>query len=209
MPRLLLALFWKSFLLSSALWKFGQACQSFARLTNMGQAFVPSSRLEHQGAISNTNGMKKCFEYCNVNVLCRTFAYDPTSLVCILYEGLMETGLVVSSSSTTSIVGGLLYTENLFVRYGETCDKCVSNRYLQCSNASLCDCPIHSFFNGSICENQFYHAHRCSTEDSCRADLGLQCVINVCQCSLGTAWNETQCVASENRIFEDEGRRGN
>jgi hypothetical protein len=205
MPRLLLALVWRSFLLSSALWNLNRASQSFAHLTNTGRTFVPASRVEHLADILNTNDMTKCFQHCNMNVFCRTFVYDSTDRICTLYEGLMETGLVISSSNMTSLTGGLLYTENLFIHYGETCDKCVSNRYLQCSNTSLCVCRGHSFFNGSICDNQLYHAHCYSLEDSCRADLGLHCVIGVCQCDLGTAWNETQCIASENRVSNDKG----
>ena len=199
-PRLLLLLI-TFFLSPLILLTRGQMYQSLVYLTNLGMTFVPANPIEYLDVISNVGDIKKCFEYCNLKVLCRTFVYDSGEMVCTHYEDPIETGSIVPSTSAVMTVGGIVYAVNLFNNYGATCDKCYFDRYLQCSHVSLCACPIHSFFNGSICRNQVYYAQACSTADSCRQDLRLQCFIGICQCSLGTAWNETECVISKKKVF--------
>ena len=125
------------------------------------------------------------------------------TLQCQNFEGLVETGTIVFSTSTTSQVVGLIYSSDLFTHYGETCDQCTLDRYLQCSNASRCDCSAHFFWNGSICRNQLFHQQSCSGINWCRLDLSLECVYGACQCALGSSWNGTYCAgkAYEGTLF--------
>jgi hypothetical protein len=135
----------------------GQSYQSLVHMSDLGMQFIPIHPIECLGSIAAVKDTNKCFQYCNLNILCWTFVYDSITMACTLYEGLVETGSILPSSSMTMITGGIDYTEDLFISYGETCDKCYFNRYLQCSNISVCSCSIHSFFYGSICRNQFYY----------------------------------------------------
>jgi hypothetical protein len=116
---------------------------------------------------------------CNLNVQCRTFDYDSSSLVCRLFEGAFETGCSVPVSPTSRI-GFLKYTPTLFTAFQQSCSQCINSRYLTCSN-STCQCPLHSFWNGNQCENQRYENASCSNNEWCRNDLfGLICVSSVC-----------------------------
>jgi hypothetical protein len=189
---------------SQVLLTHAQSYQSTFRITDSGKHFLPTHLIEYLGLINGVPNLKRCLEYCNANVLCRTFEYDSMSMACDLYEGLLETGSIQASSSTTSIVGGLLYTANLYSHLGATCDNCDAYRYLQCSNTSLCDCRAHSSFNGAICQNQAYQGQSCSQAMSCRQDLGLECITfsGLCGCGLGYVWNITRCVPGKKRTFQ-------
>jgi hypothetical protein len=127
----------------------GQSYQSLVHMSDLGMLFIPIHPIECLGSMAAVKDTNKCFQYCNLNILCRTFVYDSITIVCTLYEDLVEMGSILPSSSMTMIAGGIDYTEDLFISYGETYDKCYFNRYLQYSNISVCSCSIHSFFNGS------------------------------------------------------------
>ena len=117
---------------------------------------------------------------CSLNFQCRTFDHDASSLACRLFEGALETGNVVSAVPT-SRVGSLRYFSTLFTAFRQPCSQCTENRYLTCSN-NTCQCPMHSFWNGSQCENQRYENASCVNNEWCRNDpFGLICsVSNVC-----------------------------
>lgn len=117
---------------------------------------------------------------CNLNVQCRTFTYDSSSLVCRLFEGALETGYI-TSLSTTSRVGSLEYFPVFFIAFNQPCSQCTENRYLICLN-NTCQCVLHSFWNESVCQNQRYENASCLTDEWCRNDpFGLICsVANVC-----------------------------
>ena len=181
-----------------------QMYQSLVELSSSGLTFVPAHAIEYLVSIPNVRTLKQCHQHCHFNFLCRTFVYDSNAMLCTLYEGLKSTGNVLIANTTTSVVGALSYSADLFLQYGQPCGSCSDDRYLQCSiGSSFCACPIHSFFNGLICENQFYYGHSCSTTDSCRGELGLQCIVSTCQCSLGNVWNGNNCTISQTDILSD------
>ena len=111
---------------------------------------------------------------CNLNVQCRTFDYDSSSLICRLFEGALNTGYIMPVPPT-SRVGSLEYFPIFFSAYHQSCSQCSENRYLTCSN-NTCECPLHSFWNGSECENQRYENASCLNDEWCRNDpFGLIC----------------------------------
>jgi hypothetical protein len=117
---------------------------------------------------------------CNLNIQCRTFDYDSSSLICRLFEGALNTGYTVPAASTSRI-GSLAYTPVLFTTFNQPCSECLESRYLTCSN-NTCQCPLHSFWDGNQCENQRYDNASCLNNQWCRNDLlGLFCsVSDVC-----------------------------
>jgi hypothetical protein len=111
---------------------------------------------------------------CNLNIQCRTLDYDSSSLVCRLFEGVLETGYSVSAAPT-SRVGSLKYISMFFTAFQQPCSQCVESRYLTCLN-NTCQCPLHSFWNGSQCDNQRYENASCLNNEWCRNDpFGLVC----------------------------------
>ena len=119
------------------------------------------------------------FLECYINVQCRTFDYN-SSLACRLFEGALNTGHIVPAPPD-SFVGFLKQIPAFFAAFHHPCSKCKYNRYLTCSN-NTCECPLHSFWNGSQCENQRYENASCSSDEWCRNDpFGLICsVFNIC-----------------------------
>ena len=117
---------------------------------------------------------------CNLNPQCRTFDYDALSRVCRLFEGALNTGNIISAVSS-SRVGSVQYFSKFFTAINQSCSQCIENRYLTCSN-NTCQCPLHSFWNGTQCINQRYQNASCSNNNWCRNDLsGLICSLsNVC-----------------------------
>jgi hypothetical protein len=114
---------------------------------------------------------------CNINVQCRTYDYDSSSLVCRLFEGALDTGYIISAAPT-SRVGSLRYVPVYFTDYSHPCSQCIESRYLTCSN-NTCQCPLHSFWNGSQCENQRYENASCLNNEWCRNDpFGLICSVS-------------------------------
>ncbi|CAF1365058.1 unnamed protein product [Didymodactylos carnosus] len=174
-------------------------CQNYratVKLTAAGLKFQPSNPIEQLGSISGIKSVLHCCAYCNKNVQCRTFGFDLLTLNCSLYEGYITTGSVVVSSplSQSSIVGGLVYESAQFFNYNQTCSTAI-NRYLVCIGARLV-CPVNTFWNGSICVNQFYGNTLCQLDIQCRGDLTLICSINSSTCVCNSTryyWDGTLC----------------
>ncbi|CAF1326657.1 unnamed protein product [Didymodactylos carnosus] len=181
-------------------------CQNYranVKLTAVGTTFQPSNPIELLGSISNTKSVIHCSAYCNQNVQCRTFGVNLLSLSCSLYEGHITTGSVVASSSLSqsSFVGGFIYESALFLNYNQTCSTAI-NRYLVCVGARLV-CPINTFWNGSICVNQFYGNTLCQLDIQCRGDLTLICSINSSTCVCNSTryyWDGTRCALCTNLV---------
>lgn len=168
--------------------------QSLAHLSNLRTQFQPANTIEYLGLIFSVKDLQTCFEYCNLNIRCRTFTYDFSTLNCKQYEGLVETGSIIASPSPTSTVGDIDYSITLFTHYADTCDQCALDRYLQCSSiTSSCDCPANTFWNSLICQNQLYYQSNYSMDNWCRQDLALLCVNSTCQCSSNAFWTGTIC----------------
>lgn len=117
---------------------------------------------------------------CNLNVQCRTFDYDSSSLLCRLFGGAFSTGHVVPAV-TTSRIGFVEYLPLIFKNFGQPCSQNLANRYMACLNNTF-ECPLHSYWSGSVCENQRYENASCLNDDWCRNDpFGLTCSSsNIC-----------------------------
>lgn len=173
--------------------------QSYIRLSDWSKKFQPANSIELVATLSVpsfnrcaygknerfSSNSKLMTRYdlllaCNLNVRCRTFDYDSSSLVCRLFEGALNTGYTISAPST-SRVGSVQYFPDFLTAVNQSCAQCAENRYLTCSN-SACQCPTHTFWNGSQCVNQRYENASCLNNKWCRNDpFGLVCsVSNIC-----------------------------
>jgi hypothetical protein len=95
-----------------------------------------------------------------------------------LFEGDSTTGSIISSSSSTSVVGTVSISSTLYAStYNQPCEACQQNRYEVCStNTSTCQCPDHTYWNGSVCALQLFENETCGQVDSCRSDFNLSCL---------------------------------
>jgi hypothetical protein len=95
-----------------------------------------------------------------------------------LFEGDSTTGTIISSSSSTSVVGTVRISSTLYSStYNQPCQSCQQNRYEVCSiNTSTCQCPVHTYWNGLVCALQLFENETCGQVNSCRSDLNLSCL---------------------------------
>ncbi len=165
---------------------YSGADQSLMVLQDSGTDFNPANSVELLTTVSKIRSTLQCYMQCHLNFQCRTFVYKSETQECSLYEGSINTGSVVATASggTPSIVGGIIYTPELFISYGLACDQCASSRYLKCVN-NTCQCLPNTFWNGTMCLNQVYYGQTCATyQGSCRqADLSLICLSDCLVCA--------------------------
>ncbi|CAF0989993.1 unnamed protein product [Adineta steineri] len=175
--------------------------QSSLNLQAPGFDFLPANPVELITTYTGMNSFLLCYIQCNMNPLCRTFVSDIVlSSVCRLYEGSIDTGIIVKSSSLTSRVGGLYYYSSLYDVYNQICDPHVlsANCYLICVD-NVWQCPTTTFWNGSMCLNQVYYGDTCTMNEACRQDIGLQCSSDCqkCICNSTASWNNISCVIGQ------------
>jgi hypothetical protein len=155
--------------------------QSNMKLSFMGLEFQPSSNIQ---LISTQTIQTKilCSASCNQLSSCRTFDYDLVSKRCRLFVADSTTGSIVSSSSSTSVVGTVDITAGLYSSlYNQPCQICQQNRYAICStNTSLWQCPMHTYWDGSVCALQGFENDTCGQSNACRSDFNLSCTSTVC-----------------------------
>ena len=172
--------------------------QSIAKLQGDGIDFLPANPVELMANYTDISSFLSCYSQCNMNPLCRTFVSDTKMpFVCRLYQGLIETGSFIATSSSTLRVAGLIYDKSHYLSYDKVCDPQAPpfDRYLVCINR-LWSCPTTTFWNGSMCLNQVYYANPCNTDEMCRQDIGLQCFSSCnskCLCSSAATWSNTSC----------------
>ncbi|CAF1267301.1 unnamed protein product [Didymodactylos carnosus] len=149
--------------------------QSHIYRADFGTSFIPADPIELISTIWVSSEIS-CTETCNINLLCRTYDYDTLSKRCRLFEGEITTGHVNRSAAipSTSRVSSIAYTEQLYLVYNQTCDKCQINRYLLCIN-DICQCTPHTYWNGYMCLNQRYNGSICQNDQWCRNDKNLIC----------------------------------
>ncbi|CAF3137836.1 unnamed protein product [Rotaria socialis] len=121
-----------------------------------------------------------CVAACRQNPSCRTFDYDSSSHRCRLFEADLTNGAITVMASQTSIVGSVILSASLYASmYNQSCSACQESRYQTCSSTTnTCQCPGHSYWNGSMCPLQLFANATCSQIDACRSDLNLSCIIN-------------------------------
>ncbi|CAF1077668.1 unnamed protein product, partial [Didymodactylos carnosus] len=148
---------------------------SHIHLGDFGTLFAPADPIELINTISVSSRIG-CAQTCNLNSLCRTLDYDTLSKRCRLFEGEITTGQVNRSAAvpSTSRVGSIAYTQQLYLVYNQTCNQCQINRYLLCIN-NTCQCPPHTYWNGSMCLNQGYNGSSCQNGEWCRNDKNITC----------------------------------
>ncbi len=150
--------------------------QSMIAFSSMSLEYQPKNAF--QLILTNTAQTKlRCSEICNQMSSCRVFDYDSISQRCRLFEGDLTTGSIISSSSSTSAVGTVRIGSSLYSSiHGQSCQSCQQDRYEACSaNTTTCQCPLHSYWDGSICALQLFQDDVCSEPDMCRSDLNLNC----------------------------------
>jgi hypothetical protein len=149
-------------------------------LSQAGSQFKPANPVELLGAYTNVRAIIPCATLCYRNSLCRTFDFDSSSQQCRLFEGSVDTGTLLPNFPST-VVGWINMTPSLFNLYNVSNDQCVDDRFLDSQTVSgLCECPIHTFWNGSMCLNQGFANDTCENNDWCRADLWINCTLGKC-----------------------------
>ncbi|CAF2813417.1 unnamed protein product [Rotaria sp. Silwood2] len=150
--------------------------QSNMEFTSMGLEYAPKKNI--QLITTNTIQTKLlCAAVCNQLSSCRIFDYDLISKQCRLFEGDSTTGSIISSSSSTSIVGIVRISSTFYSSvHDQYCQACQENRYEVCfTNAGKCQCPVNTYWNGLICALQLFENDTCTQRDACRSDLNLTC----------------------------------
>jgi hypothetical protein len=149
-------------------------------LSSRGNQFQPENSLQLLTITFNIRTVLSCAILCYGNSQCWTFDFDSNLNECRLFEGSVDTGILLSVSSSI-IVGWINIDQSLYNFYNASSDKCVNSRFLNSDNLSgLCQCPIHNFWNGSICRNQRYDGQICQNDNWCRTDLNINCIALVC-----------------------------
>jgi hypothetical protein len=135
-----------------------QTFQSIMTFQHAGTDFLPSNPVELIATLIDIPTLVLCYFQCNMNPLCRTFVSDITwPFSCHLYAGLINTGTIIVSSSSTSQVGGLRYDTSLYSPYNQTygSNSPSLSRYLVCTDAGL-HCPMATYWNKGMCLSQVY-----------------------------------------------------
>ncbi|CAF3800152.1 unnamed protein product [Rotaria sordida] len=150
--------------------------QSYMKLTSTGLEYTPNNTIQLLATeIIQTKIL--CSEACNQLSSCRIFDYDLISKRCRLFEGDSTTGSIISSSSSTSIVGIVQIFSTLYSSiHNQSCQACQENRYEICfTNINKCQCPANTYWNGSVCALQLFENDTCTQRDACRSNLNLTC----------------------------------
>jgi hypothetical protein len=153
--------------------------QSVVVFSSMSFQYQPENAVQLI-SINTAQTKLRCSAACNQLSSCRIFDYDSVSQRCRLFEGDITTGSIIPSSSSTSVVGTVRIDSTLYSPiYNQSCQSCQQNRYEVCSaNTTTCQCPPHSYWDGSVCALQLFQNDACSQLDMCRSDLNLTCGSN-------------------------------
>ena len=150
--------------------------QSLTNITSFGLEF---SSLDYQAQFLfqiNVSSILSCTQHCHSNSQCRVFDYDSQSNRCRLFQGdLNSLGQIIPSSSSSSRVGSMRITSEPFISISQSCVMCVGSRYLRCVNGT-CQCPVNTFYDGTICQSQKLLGQSCRNTSECRTDLNYTCL---------------------------------
>ncbi|CAF1228183.1 unnamed protein product [Adineta steineri] len=150
--------------------------QSSMNLSTVGFQFLPINYQALFLSQINTKSLFFCAQACHSNGNCRIFDYDDQSLLCRLFEGnIITMGSIVASSSAQSRVGSKKYYTEQFINLDQSCSLCEGSRYMRCIN-NTCQCEIHTYFDGSICQSQKLFGDACVNGTECRSDLNYTCL---------------------------------
>jgi hypothetical protein len=155
-----------------------QADKSIIILSDPGYEFVPINSISLILTSTAVSSLR-CGLACNQRIDCRTYDFDLPSGQCRLFEADLTTGSVVASPyKPQSIVGSVQISTDIYsLTYGQPCDQCAQSRYEVCyPNSTSCQCPMHTYWNGTTCAMQLFDNQSCSNADACRSDLNSTCV---------------------------------
>lgn len=117
-----------------------------------------------------------CAQLCHSTMECRILDFDAQSHRCRLFEGNFRTmGSLAVSLSPQSRVGSITLLPEYFLNYGQMCSSCQGSRSLTCRN-NTCQCPIRTYFDGSICQSKKILGNNCGNSTECRSDLNYTCL---------------------------------
>ncbi|CAF1429106.1 unnamed protein product [Adineta steineri] len=174
--RLLLTLF--ILIISQTLETTKNIWQSIFDVSNLGLEFSPADEQALLLLDTTARSLLNCAQMCEMIARCRTFNYDMQMKHCRLYQGDIDsTGEVAPSASSQSVCGSIKLIMENFADYGGPCSICDGSRYLTCMN-STCHCQPNTFFNGSMCRSQKLIGGGCTSNNQCRNDLNLKCLLN-------------------------------
>ncbi|CAF1176106.1 unnamed protein product [Adineta ricciae] len=167
------------FLLSSFCIDHTYQDRSIAQLTDFGYVFSPLDNTITPFLQLTQKSILRCHTECNKRISCRIFDFDQDTGNCQLWSDDLTTGMIsfVGSLKPRSKVGIIQITSDIYRSiHDKSCDKCLYSRYEQCDPILMtCQCPSKTFWNGNICAPQRYTNQSCTTIDSCRGDLRLEC----------------------------------
>ncbi|CAF1375072.1 unnamed protein product [Adineta steineri] len=152
--------------------------QAIFDVSNLGLEFSPADEQALLLLDTTARSLLNCAQMCEMIARCRTFNYDIQIKHCRLYQGDIDsTGEVVPSVSSQSVCGSIKLIMENFADYGGPCSICDGSRYLTCINLT-CQCQPNTFFNGSMCRSQKLIGGGCTSDNQCRNDLNLKCLLN-------------------------------
>ena len=157
--------------------------QSNADISNFGYTFVPFDSTVNPFMTSTQRSFIRCYAQCNQRMTCRTFDFDQDSGQCRLWSDDLTTGSIVAVPlKPRSKAGTIKFTPYVYAAtHNQPCWKCADSRYEVCSSTTAtCQCPSMTFWNGTVCLPQRYRYQSCSTLDTCRSDLNLECLDTNC-----------------------------
>ncbi|UJR12669.1 hypothetical protein I4U23_016843 [Adineta vaga] len=152
--------------------------KSVFNISSLGRQFVPFDNSLPPLLTFTAKRMLYCSLECNKRIDCRTYDFDSDSKQCRLWDVDTTTGFVVASpSKPRSVVGTIRLSFNTYVHsHNQSCNKCFDSRYELCdTNSNTCQCPLKTFWNGSMCLVQLLRNQICSGMNVCRSDLNLSC----------------------------------
>lgn len=151
--------------------------QSAVVSSSSGNEFVPIDP-EQLLTTFTVRSVLHCHTECNQLIQCRTFDYDKASHRCRLLEADETTGSVVITASCpdSHVYFVQMSATNYASSHNQPCDRCEHSRYEICQSNSTCQCPPHTYWNGSMCLVQLLENQTCSHESACRSDLNQTCL---------------------------------
>jgi len=116
-------------------------CQSYQTMINIspfGFEFQPSDSMLDVLNIFNANSYMYCYYQCHAQPLCCSFDFDSVTNRCRLFV----IGKIISSLSSSSQVGTIRYSPDLYIKYNQTCTSTDNNisRYLVCGSNNTYQC---------------------------------------------------------------------
>ncbi|CAF1350038.1 unnamed protein product [Adineta ricciae] len=158
--------------------QFTKEDQSLSQITQSGWEFLPfDNSIPPLLTTTITTKLIYCSSLCNQRSDCRTYDFDYNTTQCRLWDADITTGSILISSKSQSVVGSIRFSSNIYRNiYNQSCDKCIQSRYSICDQTTnTCQCPLKTYWNGSICTAQLFQNQICSTVKACRTDLNLTC----------------------------------